>query len=353
MPKETMSPRERWLAVLTRQAPDRVPMDYWATGEFTAKLLRHTGHTDVRTMLQSLHVDFVIHAGGRYAGPPLPPNTDVYGCRFQDVDYGTGVYPECIYNPLAQYNSVEEIEANYTWPSADWIDYSGVRDQIKGWEHHPIQGGGSEPFLIYKNLRGDEQAFIDMVENPAMVHYCLDKLFGLAWENSIRIYEQLPGQVMLSYVAEDMGSQDGLMLSKKHIREFLLPRMKRSIDLAHQAGARVVHHNDGACRPILPDMIELGIDILNPIQWRCKGMEREGLKADFGDKLIFHGAMDNQYTLPFGTVDEVRAEVLDNLRILGAGGGYIMAPCHNIQAVSPPENIVAMYETGYEHGWID
>jgi uroporphyrinogen decarboxylase len=100
-------------------------------------------------------------------------------------------------------------------------------------------------------------------------------------------------------------------------------------------------------------MIELGIDILNPIQWRCKGMEREGLKADFGDKIIFHGAVDNQYTLPFGTVEEVRQEVLDNLRILGAGGGYIIAPCHNIQAVSPVENILAMYETGYEHGWVD
>lgn len=162
--------------------------------------------------------------------------------------------------------------------------------------------------------------------------------------------EQIPGKVMITYVAEDMGAQEGLMFSVRHIREFLLPRMKRIIDLAHSAGAFVFHHNDGAVRKILPDMIALGIDVLNPIQWRCKGMEREGLKADFGDKLIFHGAMDNQYTLPFGTVAEVRQEVLDNLRILGAGGGYILAPCHNIQAVSPPENIVAMYETAYEYG---
>jgi len=98
-------------------------------------------------------------------------------------------------------------------------------------------------------------------------------------------------------------------------------------------------------------MIEAGIDVLNPIQWRCQGMEREGLKRDFGDQVIFHGGMDNQYTLAFGTVEEVRQEVADNLRILGEGGGYILAPCHNIQAVSPPENIVAMYETGYECGW--
>jgi uroporphyrinogen decarboxylase len=99
-------------------------------------------------------------------------------------------------------------------------------------------------------------------------------------------------------------------------------------------------------------MLELGIDVLNPIQWRSKGMERGALKADFGDRLIFHGAMDNQYTLPFGTVEEVRQEVRDNLRILGAGGGYILAPCHNIQPVSPPENIVAMYEEGYACGWV-
>jgi uroporphyrinogen decarboxylase len=98
-------------------------------------------------------------------------------------------------------------------------------------------------------------------------------------------------------------------------------------------------------------MIEAGIDLLNPIQWRSRGMEREGLKADLGAKLIFHGAMDNQYTLPFGTVSEVRQEAADNLRILGEGGGYVLAPCHNLQPVTPPENVVAMYETGYELGW--
>jgi uroporphyrinogen decarboxylase len=97
-------------------------------------------------------------------------------------------------------------------------------------------------------------------------------------------------------------------------------------------------------------MIELGIDLLNPIQWRCPGMEREGLKKDFGGRIVLHGGVDNQHTLPFGTIKEVRREVLDNLRILGEGGGYILAPCHNIQANTPPENVVAMYETGFEEG---
>jgi len=118
--------------------------------------------------------------------------------------------------------------------------------------------------------------------------------------------------------------------------------------LMHDAGVFVFHHSDGAIRKIIPDMIEVGIDVLNPIQWRCRGMEREGLRRDFGDTLVFHGAVDNQQTLPFGSVEDVRAEVRENLKIFGTG--YILAPCHNIQAVSPVENIVAMYEEAYAYG---
>ncbi|MBN1401987.1 MAG: uroporphyrinogen-III decarboxylase-like protein [Anaerolineae bacterium] len=351
MPKETMTPRERWLAVLTRQTPDRLPMDYWTTDEAYAKLMRYLGLEGDRALYERLHIDRPLTVSPRYVGPPIPDDQDVYGICYKMVDYGTGAYREVIENPLARYSSVEEIEAHYRWPDPDWWDYTDLPDQVKGWEAYPIRGGGSEPFLTYKSLRGMEQAHMDMVLNPEMVHYCLDKLFELAYQNTIRIYDALPGQVMISYVAEDMGGQESLLFSPAHIHEFLIPRMKRMIDVAHQAGAFVFFHSDGAVRRILPDMIAAGIDVLNPIQWRCQGMEREGLKRDFGDQIIFHGGVDNQYTLAFGSVQEVRQEVLDNIRILGAGGGYILAPCHNIQAVSPPENVVAMYETGYAQGW--
>ncbi|MCY3019961.1 MAG: uroporphyrinogen-III decarboxylase-like protein [Planctomycetota bacterium] len=349
--KETMTPRERWLAVLRRQKPDRVPLDYWATGEATQKLLKHLGCADTAAMYRRLHIDTVVGVGPKYVGPPVPPKADVFGCRFQDVDYGTGVYSECVHYPLAAFTSVDEIERNYRWPSPDWYDYSDIPRQVEGKEAYPVRGGGSEPFLIYKNLRGQEQAMVDLVADPGIVHYCLDKLFELAYQSTLRMFEKIPGKVTFSYVAEDMGGQEGLMFSPTHIREFLIPRMKRMIHLIHSAGACVFHHNDGACRPILPDMIAAGIDVLNPIQWRCKGMEREGLKRDFGDRLVFHGGVDNQQTLPFGSVADVRREVADNLRLLGRGGGYILGPCHNIQAVSPPENIVAMYDTAYELGW--
>jgi uroporphyrinogen decarboxylase len=131
---------------------------------------------------------------------------------------------------------------------------------------------------------------------------------------------------MISYIAEDMGTQEGLMFSPAQINEFLIPRMKRMIDLAHQAGAYAFYHSDGAVRKILPDMIAAGIDVLNPIQWRCTGMERRALKRDFGAQVIFHGGVDNQYTLAFGSEAEVRDEVIENLAVLGEGGGYILGP---------------------------
>src|SRR5689334_17368228 len=122
MPAESMSPRERWLAVLRRQKPDRVPMDYWATAETTQKLMQHLGCADTRALFERLHIDAVVTVGPRYIGPPIPAGEDVFGCRRQDVDYGTGVYAECVYHPLAAYASVEEIDSEYRWPSPDWYD---------------------------------------------------------------------------------------------------------------------------------------------------------------------------------------------------------------------------------------
>ncbi|MGQ9471963.1 MAG: uroporphyrinogen decarboxylase family protein [Candidatus Aminicenantales bacterium] len=370
MPEENLSPRERWLSVLTRGKPDRVPMDYWGTDEATMKLMKYLGCRTKKEALERLHVDFLIRIEPlyyispsppasfddtkivlNYIGPPVPAGFDVFGRRYEKFDYGTGLYEECVSRPLANFKTVEEIKRNYTWPSPDWWDYTILSAKIKNFNKYSIQGGGSEPFLIYKDLRGQEQAFVDLIEHQEMVHYCLNKLFALAYEITRRILEAVPGEIMLVYVAEDMGAQNDLMLSPAQIREFLIPGMKRIIELAHQAGAFVFHHNDGSIRRIIPDMIGAGIDILNPIQWRCNGMNREELKRDFGDKVVFHGGVDNQYTLPFGTVEEVQQEAEDNLRILGKGGGYILAPCHNIQAITPVENIITLYETGYNLGW--
>lgn len=351
MAADRLTPKERWLAVLAGQMPDRVPLDYWGTDEATRSVARHLGCRTKWQMYERLHIDKVVKVYPDYVGPALPRATDMFGRRYRNFSYGNGKYRECIYHPLADYESVAEIEEGYCWPKADWFDYSVLPGQLRGRKrNYPVQGGGSEPFLIYADLRGRELAYMDLVLRPEMVHYCLDKLFDFCYDNTLRIYEALPGQVDLSYVAEDFGGQENLLFSQRVIREFFLPRMKRMVDLTHEAGAYAFFHSDGAIRPIIDDMLEIGIDVLNPLQWRSPGMELGSLKRDFGDKVVLHGGVDNQQTLAFGSVSDVQAEVAHNLEVLAPGGGYVLAPCHNIQAISPPENIVAMYETAYEYG---
>jgi uroporphyrinogen decarboxylase len=363
MRKESMTSRERWEAILKREKPDRLPMDYWGTDETNEKILKYFRLESMEQFYTKFHLDvpLTIDIGLasdskpdislKYIGTKLEKGKDIYGLRYKKVEYKGGSYSECINHPLAEYETIEEIEKNYVWPSPDWFDYSVIKSQIKGKEDRPIIAGGSEPFLTYKDLRGDEQAFMDLILNPEIVEYCLDKLFDFRYEYTSRIYEQIPGQITCSYIAEDLGAQNDLMYSPDQIRKFLLPRMKRMIDLAHSAGIYVFHHDDGSIRKIIPDLIKIGIDILNPIQWKLPGMDRESLKKDFGDKVIFHGGVDNQYTLPFGSLKEVEEEVIKNIEILGEGGGYILAPSHKIQSITPPENIEKMFEIGYEYVW--
>jgi len=305
---------------------------------------------NARELYARLHMDRPVCLQPRYVGPPPAPGCNEFGCRFADVAHEGGVYRECVDHPLARFTDVAGIERNYRWPTADDYDYSALCEQVCGSDAHPVQGGGSEPFLTYTELRGIGLAYRDLLARPELVAYCLDKLFDLAYEQTRRIYETLPGRVDFSYIAEDFGSQRDLLFSPQIIRAVFLPRMRRMIELAHQAGVAAFCHSDGAIRKIIPDLIEIGIDVLNPIQWRCAGMDRAGLKRDFGDRLVFHGGVDNQQTLAFGSPEDVRAEVLENIRVLGAGGGYILAPCHFIQVITPPENVTAMYAAGYEHG---
>jgi len=351
MPKETMTSKERWLRTLKREKVDRIPMDYWATGEVNEKLMKHFRTDDMDKILKDLHVDLPVGVGASYKGPKLPPDTNVYGLKYRMVDYGTGAYSEAANHPLAEFKTVEEIKKNYKWPSPDWYDYSGIKKQIEGKDGRVISGGGSEPFLLYKWLRGDEQAFIDLIENPDIVHYCMGQMYELAYQNTLRIFEQIPGKVDITYIAEDVGGQEDLLYSPQQIREFFFPHMKRMIKLTKEAGSHVFYHSDGAIRKIIPGLIEIGIDVLNPIQWRCKDMDKKRLMKDYGDKLVFHSAVENQKILPFGTVEEVRKEVIENIEIFGQKGGYILGPCHNLQAVTPVENIIEMYKTGYEYGW--
>ena len=351
-----MTPRERWKALLSGKQPDRVPCDYSGTDEVTQRLLKELGCTTERQLWETLGVDKCIPLSPkhRYAKEDtwhLQSLWSIWHIGVRTVSYGDGqgVYEESISFPLAQAESVADVE-QFDWPNPADFEFDRMRAGCEEWSEYPLSGGCYEPFYLYCHLRGREQAMEDLVSNPAIVEAALQRIFEIHRAVIGRALEECQGRIDLVYVAEDLGTQESLLISPQCFRRFLKSHMVKMIDLAHSFGAKVIHHDDGAIRPLLPELIEMGIDILNPVQWRCRGMEREGLARDFGQAVVFHGAVDNQWTIPFGTPADVRRQVAENIAIFAKGRGYIVSPCHNIQPNTPTANILALYEAVREFG---
>lgn len=347
-----MTPRQRWLALLNRQPVDRIPTDYQATPEVTQRLLADLGCADEEALWRKLQIDKRKYVESRWLLPHHPddPQADMWGVRYQRVDYGSGAYDEPSHCPLAAAETVADVQA-HRWPAPEDCDYAVITralDEDDG--YWPIHSCCYEPFLLYGYLRGLERSFEDLVLRPELAEAILGQIFDFYYEHQRRCFEAGGGRIQLTWIAEDLGSQTGPLMSLPMYRRFLLPNQIRMADLARSYGIHIMYHTDGAARLFLPDLIgQVGIEVLNPIQWRCPGMEREGLVADFGAQLIFHGSIDNQQTLPFGTVDQVVAEVRESIEIYRQAR-WICNPCHNIQPNTPTANIVAMYEAIQQFG---
>jgi len=348
-----MTPRERWLTILNGGQPDRLPTDYWATGEFHRKLKEATGCTDDETLWRKLGIDRLRSFGPALKLPhhPNDPDADIWGRRSQKIDYGTGEYSETVFHPLAEVTEVRQVH-DFRWPTPEDYDYTPISAGLANDDgYRAIQGGYYEPFLLYCSMRGMEQAFEDLIVNPEIADAIFGHIFEFHFEHVRRTFEAGRGRIDVTYIAEDLGAQTGPLMSLELYRRFLLPNQKRMADLARSYGIHIFYHTDGSARIFLPDLIDtVGIDVLNPIQWRCPGMDRESLVRDFGSRIAFHGGIDNQQTLPFGSVDDVVQEVRECAQFF-KGCRWICAPCHNIQAVSPVENVLAMYEAAHELSW--
>lgn len=345
-----MTPRERWEAVMRGERPDRVLCDYWGTEEITARLKRELGCGPDRELWERLGVDKLIHLVPRH--PRATESTwhmqsffSVWHVGTRRVPYADelGFYEEAVEHPLAAAASVREVE-RFDWPDPEEWDFSGLREQCETWRDYPLLAGGCEMFYLYCRLRGMEQALEDLIANPAIAEVILVRIAAIDVAVTRRILDEVGDCLLFCYVAEDLGTQDSLLMSPRLFRRFLKPHMARMIELIHSYGVKVFHHDDGAMRPLLPELVEMGIDLLNPIQWRCRGMEREALARDFGGRIVFHGGVDNQRTLPFGSALDVRREVRENIGIFRDARGYIVAPCHNLQANTPTANVLALYE---------
>jgi len=347
-----MTPRQRWLALLERKPVDRIPTDYTATPEVTERLLRDLDCADERALWKKLHIDGRIDVAPKWRLPHHPDDSeaDLWGVRYRIVDYGTGAYEEPCHHPLASATSVADIH-KHRWPDPDDFDYSVATRAIEEADGtYPIHAGWFEPFLFYGYMRGLEQAFEDLLLEPEIADAVLGHIFEFSYEYHRRLFEAGRGRIDTTWVAEDLGSQTGPLISLDTYRRFLLPNQIRMADLARSFGIHVMYHTDGASRLFIPDLIDkVGIEVLNPIQWRCPGMEREKLVEDFGQHIAFHGSIENQQVLPFGTVGDVVEEVTESVRIY-QNARWICAPCHRLQPVTPTENIVALYETIHSLG---
>jgi uroporphyrinogen decarboxylase len=342
---ESWTPRKRWLALLGGGRADRIPTDYQATSEVTQRLLRDLACADEEALWTTLAVD-----RRRFVDPRWTGEGDPWGVRYESVDYGLGSYAEPVFHPLAAARSASEVEA-HAWPDPAAFDYSPVsRAAASADGFRPIHAGCFEPFLLYGMLRGLEQAFCDLAWNPEIVEAALAHIAEFHLESHRRIFEAGGGRIDLTWVAEDLGSQTGPLMSLATYRRFLLPHQIRLADLARSYGVHVMYHTDGAARMFLPDLVEkVGIEVLDPIQWRCPGMDREGLVRDFAKHVVFHGSIDNQQTLAFGSPEDVRREVAESAKIY-AGARWICGPCHNLQPVTPTANIVTLYEAAARAG---
>jgi len=318
----------------------------------TARLLRELNCANERALWEKLHIDGRVEVAPVWKLPHHPddPQADLWGVRYQRIDYGTGAYEEPCYHPLATAECVADIHRHH-WPDPDDFDYGAVTRAVEAADdHYPVHGGWFEPFLFYGYMRGLEKAFEDLVINPEITGAILGHIFEFSFEYHRRLFEAGKGRIDTTWVAEDLGAQTGPLLSLAMYRRFLLPNQIRMADLGRKYGVHIMYHTDGAARVFLPDLVDkVGIEVLNPIQWRCRGMERELLVRDFGGRIVFHGSIDNQQTLPFGSPAEVENEIADSVQLYRSAR-WICAPCHRIQSVTPTANILAMYETIHRLG---
>ena len=219
---------------------------------------------------------------------PEGESCDLWGMRHRRVDYGTGAYSEQVYWPLAEAKTIDDLEA-YCWPSADWFDYSKMREHAQAArQKHVVACGYMAPFFFHNLLRGLEASLMDPIEDPQFTHHLMSRISDFFYNHHRRMFEACDGLIDLSQVTDDLGTQTGPMISLPTYREFYRPHHERFAKLCKEFGILIMHHDDGAMRPFLPDLVDVvGIDILNPLQWRCPGMELDGLKRDFRQTPLF------------------------------------------------------------------
>ncbi len=322
--------RERVALALDHQATDRVPIAMVCSGinapahvQLEAYLEAHR-QTTVAAYLEPL-ID-IAGVGPDYTGSDLKPGWDMWGVRRDPVSYGSGHYNEISHYPLAGATTVDDIAA-HAWPSVEWFDYSVMPERIvaaRAERDYCLMASNGNVFECSWYMRGFEQMLLDVAISPELAHEILQRVTDFWVEHFTRLLAASKGEIDLVFTADDVGGQEGLLMSLGMWEEFIKPHHERLNRTIHEFGAKVIYHSDGAVMDAVPGLIDMGIDVLQALQFDAKGMDAEMLKTEYGDRLCFEGGVSVQSTLPFGTPEEVENEVRERIDVLGRDGGYIL-----------------------------
>ena len=351
----SMTSRERVLTAFAFEEPDRVPAWLGAAPETRELLVERLGLEDDEGLSVYLGDDFR-RVNATYDGPDeFGPETNLapgstYRSPFgvERHGYGWGM-PRA--HPLAD-ATISQIH-DYAWPDPAWMSVTGMRGEVEAWGgQYAVLGGDWSPFWHDAiDLLDMENLILKMHEQPELVdalhEHIVDYYFGV----SERIFEETADLLDVFFIGNDFGTMIGPVMSEEMFRRFFVPHLKRLSDLGHDFGLKVMMHCCGGFAPLIPAMIDAGLDGLQALQPSARGMEPAELKAAYGDRILLNGCIDTQFVLIEGTPDLVRSRTREVLEVMKPGGGYVASPSHDyVLPETPLENIAALYETDREHG---
>jgi len=353
-----MTSKQRVLAAASRRRTDRPPTSLRCTPEAWEALRKHLHVETNDDVLDALEIDLrwlplpFIGPRERSAIPLGSEGTDFWGCHIRKVENPFNSYFEFYDFPLAGAKTVEDVQ-NHSWPSLDWWDYAAIPaaiEKINRAEPRAIMFFAGGAFETPWYMRGLERFLIDLHEQPEIAAAICAHVEEYYRQRALRVLEVAGGQVDLIGSGGDIGSERGMMLNPRVWRERIKPFSGRLITTFKQMGLKTFYHSCGSIVPVIDDFIELGLDILDPIQVSAAGMSPEAISA-FADRLSFHGAIDEVRLLPHATAAEVYRETTRVIDVLGRCGGFIVSPSHQVQGDTPPENVVAIFDAAHDYRW--
>ena len=339
-----MISKDRVLSALARKKGDRLPFQTMGFYEKEAQdnIQNHLGVDNMQKVLEELGID-VRGVGGNWS--KAPQRLDENGTNLGLWGGGGPPYTETAYvRPLQDAETVADVEA-YQWPDPDWLDTPEIEPAQREYlSRYFIRTGCGPIWCQLADLMSMETLLLNMVMNPAVVEAAAEHIGDFLYETTRRQLVAYGDLTDCFCMWDDMATDADLFFPIEDWRRFYKPTMERLFELAKSHGKAVWYHCCGAMSKLLPELIEMGVDILEPCQMHLPGMSPERLKRDFGEHIVFYGAINTQQTLPFGSEEDVRREVRERVRVLGSDGGYIVGSDHSINKDVPPENVVALYD---------